>query len=243
MDTSTTDEAGPAQVELKYQSVGRHGRIKVLLRWPDGSFTDTFDVLNEISRKRFTTRLIERHPGLDQTAIAHELDRVAETLASQSMSDEGDDDSGLDDDQLLIQIGQDPDRVELFHTGARHDAEPYARIVVGEHFEVWPVRSRAFSNWIRHAFFEERQRSPEAQAFTDAVNTIAAKACSTASPRRSTCGSRPSGTASRSTSAMRTGRACSSRRLAGTSFPGAMCRCASRARRGCSPYPFPFAVA
>lgn len=167
----------PNQIEFQYKCEGKHGRIKVWVKWPDGSYTDKIDVLNDLSRKRFVTRLMGRHAGLPIDEVTAQLDKIAEKIASEAMSDEeGSESAGDSDDEILIQIGRDAEKVELFHSGARHDAEPFARIVVEDHHEVWNIRSRAFATWLRQQFYERMQRSPVAQSFADAINTLASNA-------------------------------------------------------------------
>lgn len=63
--------------------------------------------------------------------------------------------------------------VELFHTGA---GDAYITVPVNSHSETWPVKSTGFGRWLRWQFYRLTAKAPSAQAFQDAVNTIAAKA-------------------------------------------------------------------
>jgi len=62
--------------------------------------------------------------------------------------------------------------------GLFHDAhgEPYASILVGDHRETWPVRSRGFRQWLARRFFEQRGKAPSSQALVDATNVLAGQA-------------------------------------------------------------------
>jgi hypothetical protein len=62
---------------------------------------------------------------------------------------------------------------ELFHDP---HGEPYASIVVGDHRETWPIRSRGFRQWLARRFFTQRNKAPSAQALVDAGNVLAGQA-------------------------------------------------------------------
>lgn len=157
---------------------GSKTRIRLRMRWSGGSFTDTLDVMNAISRTKCVNKIMKQHEGLDRAEIEAALDDVASKI-SESAMEEGDEEqeqlSGTDD-KILIDIASDKELCELFHTGAKHDAIAYARVLVDGHWENWPVKSAAFEHWLRHAFFVRLERSPSAQGFTDALHTITALA-------------------------------------------------------------------
>jgi len=54
--------------------------------------------------------------------------------------------------------------------------DAYARIDKGDHFEIYPVRSKAFKRWITHQYYSQFQKPPGAQAVADAVGLAEAKA-------------------------------------------------------------------
>ncbi len=70
----------------------------------------------------------------------------------------------------LLQLAEDAD---LFHAPA---GEPYAVIQVDHHRETWPIRSSGFRDWLRHRYFLDRRASPSAQAMTDALGVLEARA-------------------------------------------------------------------
>lgn len=167
------DGPARAQLDLQFTHTGRTGTIQMLVKWPDGSFTDTFNVLNDVARKRFTKSLRNRCPSLDDADVERQLDRIAEQIACPSGPDNSDGDpSGDSDNKIMIAIGRDPAQVELFYMGERHDSDAFVRVRVDDHFEVWPLKSRAFANWLRQKFYERMDRSPSSQGFTDAINTL-----------------------------------------------------------------------
>ena len=63
--------------------------------------------------------------------------------------------------------------VDLWHA---LDKTSYATFPVATHRETWPVRSRAFKQWLAREFYERQQKPPGAQALADALNVLEAKA-------------------------------------------------------------------
>jgi hypothetical protein len=72
--------------------------------------------------------------------------------------------------QLLIECARD---AELFHTP---EAEAFACLPVGEHWEVWPLKSKACRRWLTQAFYKRTGKPPGAQAMQDALGLLEAKA-------------------------------------------------------------------
>src|SRR5262249_7699660 len=62
---------------------------------------------------------------------------------------------------------------ELFHDP---DTNAYATLPVGDHQETYRVRSRPFHLWLRKLFRDEHDKTPGAQAVTDALNMLESKA-------------------------------------------------------------------
>ncbi len=52
----------------------------------------------------------------------------------------------------------------------------FASVPVGDHRETWPVRSKGFRRWLVGMFYQTEKRPPSAQAFTDALGTLEARA-------------------------------------------------------------------
>jgi hypothetical protein len=59
-----------------------------------------------------------------------------------------------------------------------HDAEQvaYATVIVGEHMETHPVRSRGFKLWVRRLYWEEEESAPPGQSLTDALGVLEGEA-------------------------------------------------------------------
>jgi hypothetical protein len=61
-------------------------------------------------------------------------------------------------------------KAELFHTAKQ---EEYARIVVDDHLETWPLRSKGFRRYLRLLYWRATGRSPGSQAIQDAIELLA----------------------------------------------------------------------
>jgi hypothetical protein len=59
---------------------------------------------------------------------------------------------------------------ELFHTAKQ---EEYARIVVDDHLETWPLRSKAFRRYLRLLYYRATGKPPGSQAVQDAIELLA----------------------------------------------------------------------
>jgi hypothetical protein len=62
---------------------------------------------------------------------------------------------------------------ELFHAD---DGATFADIVVGDHRETWPLRSKGFRRWLAHGFYRENGGAPASVAFSAALNVLEARA-------------------------------------------------------------------
>ncbi|MSS72859.1 MAG: hypothetical protein EXS64_15400 [Candidatus Latescibacteria bacterium] len=61
--------------------------------------------------------------------------------------------------------------VQLFHDQTQ---TPYARVRVGDHWETWPCRGRAFRRWLSRKFFVAEEKAPSSEALACAANVIEA---------------------------------------------------------------------
>lgn len=170
---------GGADVTFDYITLGRHGKIQMLAHLPGSTYTDKFDVTDAEGREKFLNKFCARHPKVCREDVEDDLHRIAEEIMrskaegelSPESKDEAEGGSGGSDSESLAQIAR-KDNVDLFHVGARHDAEAYATIKFDNRAETWPVASSGFAHWLRHEFYVLFKRSPAAQAFTDAINLI-----------------------------------------------------------------------
>jgi hypothetical protein len=63
--------------------------------------------------------------------------------------------------------------VELFHTPT---LDAYATILVSDHLETWPLKSKGFKQWLTRRYYEQTQSAPGGQGLQDALGVLEAKA-------------------------------------------------------------------
>ena len=67
---------------------------------------------------------------------------------------------------VLVDIGR---RAELFHDAAD---STFSRSMVGDHYEVCPLRSRRYDAWLRRQYFLERGKAPGGEALKAARGVL-----------------------------------------------------------------------
>jgi hypothetical protein len=69
--------------------------------------------------------------------------------------------------------------IEKSNMALFHDEfdEPYARFRVGEHFEIWKIRSKNFRRWLCSLYWEKYKQVPNNESINAAYNVIEANAC------------------------------------------------------------------
>lgn len=72
--------------------------------------------------------------------------------------------------QLLVECAAD---VELFHTP---EGEAFASLLIDDHREVWPLKSRGCRRWFIRTFYRMAGKPPGSQALQDALSVLEAKA-------------------------------------------------------------------
>ena len=71
---------------------------------------------------------------------------------------------------VLIEVSSD---AELFHAP---DGTGYADIEISGHRETFPIRSKAFKQWLARRYFEEERGAPSSEALQSTLNVIDARA-------------------------------------------------------------------
>lgn len=81
--------------------------------------------------------------------------------------------SGRHDSQAtkLVSVAQ---KTELFHSP---DDTAFASATIENHVETWPVKSRAFRQYLAREFYQAEKTAPRAQSIQDAFSVITAEAC------------------------------------------------------------------
>ncbi|MBU4266949.1 MAG: bifunctional DNA primase/polymerase, partial [Candidatus Altiarchaeota archaeon] len=75
--------------------------------------------------------------------------------------------NGANQSEVIIQLVRD--KAEFFHNQYH---EPYARISVEEHFEVWSLKSRQFKRWLSKILWEAKQEAAGSEATNVALNVL-----------------------------------------------------------------------
>jgi hypothetical protein len=159
-------------VEFEITPRGRSAKPQVTARFADGSaLTDCFDAASQAKREEFRDKVVARWPGL----TAEEVDRALEDLVGTDSGEQQDEGRKSQATQLVELVEEDED-VELFHTPGGHDSEGYARVTVDQHRETWSLNSKAFKRWLARRFFLSRGKAPGSQALSDATNVLAGRA-------------------------------------------------------------------
>lgn len=93
------------------------------------------------------------------------------TALDEAMAEEsGDGGRGPTQADILIDLAG---AAELFHSA---DGTALADILINEHRETWPVRTKGFRRWLARQFFEQTGGAPSSEALQSALNVIEAKA-------------------------------------------------------------------
>jgi hypothetical protein len=93
------------------------------------------------------------------------------TALDEAMAEEsGDGGRGPTQADILIDLAG---AAELFHSA---DGTGLADILINEHRETWPVRTKGFRRWLARQFFEQTGGAPSSEALQSALNVIEAKA-------------------------------------------------------------------
>jgi hypothetical protein len=95
---------------------------------------------------------------------------VAEARGDKVGSGAGDDQAKKKQADILIKLAEG---AELFHTP---DDVGYATIIVDDHHENWPLRSKGFKRWLARAFYAETNTAPNSEAMQAALGVLEAHA-------------------------------------------------------------------
>ncbi len=114
----------------------------------------------------------------DYLSAGHTVDELLSLATTELRDPPSSKDRNPTQGDLLIGYAGE---AELFHSPG---GDAFATVGVDGHKETWPLRSRRFKQWLLRRFYADRGRAPSAQAMTDALATISAKAVFDGSERR-----------------------------------------------------------
>jgi len=104
--------------------------------------------------------------GVDDLLAEWGPDRVLDLFANAESSEK----QNVTQAQFLIRLAEG---AELFHSPS---GEGCARFLVDQHYEVWPLRSSGFRNWLVRQFYAQAKKPPSTQALQDSIGLLAARA-------------------------------------------------------------------
>src|SRR5262245_23461023 len=189
MPSELGDAAKSLDSVLTYRSVGQAGRVAVSATFSDGTqFVDKLDATSARARRSFVDRCLVGHPGLSRDGLMAEIDRIGAEVASE-LSDEGasilpeqDGVDGVDgaDGRVpntsvrdrILDLAEDGNIVELFHSPGREESVAYATIRICGHLEVCRIDSKRFRWWVVGEFRRGQGSSPPTQALEEAIQAF-----------------------------------------------------------------------
>ena len=101
------------------------------------------------------TKILEENPEIKEELLA---EQGQEAPSRKSQAD------------ALVKLAE---QAQLFHD---ENKEPYARIPLGNHWELWPVGSRYFRRWLSRTVWDSMEKTPGSEAIRSALNIIEGKA-------------------------------------------------------------------
>ncbi len=95
--------------------------------------------------------------------------QAAERLADSFDVEVGEDDAGSGASQTTQIVDMALNVVSLWHSD---EGDPFATMDVNGHQENWPLRSKAFRNFLDYSFYRARGKAPNSQARQGAIDTL-----------------------------------------------------------------------
>jgi hypothetical protein len=121
----------------------------------------------------------ERFDAVLDAAIANAMPLAAEAKAKKAPAViDGEGGGKRTQADVLVDIAME--HAELFATPDEELA--HAAIMVKDHREVWPIRSRGFKRWLTHHYFLISRKAPNSDSMNQALATLDAVACYTGKP-------------------------------------------------------------
>ena len=106
--------------------------------------------------------------------IGHENSFQAALLASADRIEKKGNVGGDSAAKHVIEIIDGDDKTILFQDEL---GEPFVRLNVNDHNEIWSCKSKQFRRWISNAFWKKYNKPPAPDALRSALNIIEARAC------------------------------------------------------------------
>lgn len=153
------DEAGRRYAQAVARAVTRVGASGIVLIEPPSGSPSGWDAADA---------LLEKWDSAQVRALI-QAGSSSDTIARQERSSHRRSQRPAQRDQLAKLA----DELELWHSPQR---EPFASVLVDDHLENWPVRSKSLNNWLAGAYFDTTGNVPGAQALDDSLRVLEMKA-------------------------------------------------------------------
>jgi len=172
---STTPGAveGFIGVELEWKPNGNAGNGTMLIRLPDGPFTESLKIVSEAARAKVVKKLEGRLGEQELDDLREQLEKLAADTATEMSS--GDGGSSEKDADKLIRLVLDDDAVELFRAPGDMGIG-YATVKVDQRRETYKIGGESFRLWISKRYFDEYEGAVGGQAMTDATQLLTSRA-------------------------------------------------------------------
>lgn len=159
-----------ASVTIECVRIGKGNKFNVVARVPVGG-----PVVSELKlavaedRECFADKVCEGRPGISRDEVLATLTEIAAAEIGSAQSET----PRMSQASMLVSLVRDIKGVELFHTP---EDEAYITMPVGDHRVTAKVTGNAFREWLSFHFFQQNQKTPNAQALQDAIGTISGHA-------------------------------------------------------------------
>lgn len=80
----------------------------------------------------------------------------------------------LSQSDLLVEVVEGNPNILLFRNDLK---EPFIRVPVGSHHEIWPCKSKMFKRWLGKSLWDAHHKTPNSDSLNGALNVIEGKAC------------------------------------------------------------------
>jgi hypothetical protein len=123
----------------------------------------------DMSREAIELALLEENQRRCVPPLAEaEVRRIVESITSYAPHTQPK--AGGTQAEQLVQLASD---AQLFHTP---EGDPFAQVPVGDHSEIWPIRSKGFRRWLIGQFYRAFCKPPGNQGLQNAIGVFEAQA-------------------------------------------------------------------
>jgi hypothetical protein len=144
---------------------------KILYHLPE----EMWDVIGLPALKEWNTEKNSPPMDIKELLATWESIKKAEVVRRKKRETSVEKDKKRNQTEMLMElVGEYEDELELFHNNLK---EPYVRIRIDGHNEIWPCKSKMFKRWLAKIFWESFEKAPNSQSLNDATNIIESKAC------------------------------------------------------------------